>query len=424
MIRRVSIETLAPTGEGVARSADGVGFVAGALPGEDVDADVLESRRRFWKGRAVAILRASPDRLTGGHADGCPACDWASLPLERAREWKRKLFLETMDRIGELSGEPFGALPIIPSPPGYRLRNRFHVSGKGGSSSVGFFAPRTHRVEPAAGCEALTDAMRALLPRLTEAVARSGAAVSEISTVEMPDSSRRLARATLADEEDRGAANSLLAAVAPLFDGVAVGSRAGTVLSRTGESRVWIPVEAREFPVTAGVFFQSNRHLLPELYADVKREAGSVPPGIALDAFGGVGLFAGALREAGHEVVTVEADHAAVELASEARKRWQASGWTIVHAAVHEFISRQGSAFDLVVVDPPRAGLSLRLVPALAERVGRRLVYVSCEPATLARDLAALTAAGLAIRAARLYDLFAFTHRVEAVVTLERPASR
>lgn len=424
MIRRVTIETLAPTGEGVARTPEGVGFVASALPGEDVDAEVEVVRKRFWKGRAVEIRNPSPERLSGGHAGGCAGCDWAHLDPVRAREWKRRLFLETMERIGQLPREPFGELPIAASPPGYRLRNRFHVSGRGASTRVGFFAPRTHRIEPARGCEALGQGMRALLPRLSEAVAASGAAVGEIATVESLDGSRRLARATLASGADRRDTNALLAALAPLFDGVVVADQSGAVFGRAGESRLWLTVGGREFPVAAGTFFQGNRFLVAELYGDIAREAASLPPGRALDAFGGVGLLAGAFLDAGHAVVTVEADHWAAELALEASKRRGAGSWTIAHSAVLPLVAGTAEAFDLAVVDPPRSGLGLPLCAALPARIGRRLLYVSCDPATLARDLASLCAAGLEIRGARLYDFFAFTHRVEAVVTLERAAAR
>lgn len=424
MIRRVTIETLAPTGEGVARTAEGVGFVAGALPEEDVDAEVAEVRKRFWKGRAVAVRNPSPERLSGGHADGCAGCDWAHLDPARAREWKRRLFLETMERIGELPPGPFGRLPIAASPPGYRLRNRFHVSGRGASAAVGFFAPRTHRIEPATACEALSEAMRTLLPRLAEAVAESLARTDEIETVESLDGSRRLARATLASGSNRRDANALLAALGPLFDGVAVADRSGEALGRTGESRLWLPVGGRGFPIAAGVFFQANRFLVGQLYGDIAREAAGLAPGRALDAFGGVGLFAGALRDGGHAVSTVEADHRAVDLALEAKKRWRAGDWTIAHCAVLPYLAGTAEVFDLAVVDPPRAGLGLELSARLPARIGRRLLYVSCDSATLARDLAALCAAGLEIREARLYDFFAFSHRVEAVVALERAAGR
>jgi tRNA/tmRNA/rRNA uracil-C5-methylase (TrmA/RlmC/RlmD family) len=421
MIRRVRIEALAPTGEGVARTPEGVGFVAGALPGEEVDAEVGEFRKKFWRGRVVEVRSASPDRRSGGHADGCAGCDWAHLELARAREWKRSLFLETMERIGRLPREIFGEVPVVASPPGYRLRNRFHVSGRGDSAEVGFFAPRTHRVEPAAACEALGDTTRALLPRLAAAVAGSGAAVSEIATAESMDGEDRLALAALAAGADRREGQDLLGALAPLVEGLVVADASGAALGRGGSTRLWLPIGGREFPVTAGAFFQGNRHLVGPLYADVAREAAAVSPGRALDAFGGVGLFAGALLDGRHAVETVEGDAAAVELALEAKKRWGAGSWTIARSGVLPFIAGGKERFDVAVVDPPRAGLGLKLATALPARIGRRLIYVSCDPATLARDLAALTEAGMVLEGARLYDLFPYTHRVEAVVTLERP---
>src|SRR6266545_288478 len=417
MLRRVTITNLAPTGEGVSKTADGIGFVAGALPGEEVEAQVLEVRKKFWKGRTCAILSRSPLRRSGKHAEGCAGCDWSYFDLEAARRAKRDLFLETMDRIGELNARLFGDLSIFPSPLAYRLRNRFHVAGRDKTAAIGYFAPRTHRVESAEDCEALSDSMRAILPRLREAISSSGAAVAEVSTVENLDGSRRLARAALPAGSDRRDANAVLEAFSGLFDGVAVADAEGPVLAKSGERRLWIGVKDREFPLTAGTFFQANRHLLESLYAVVAGEAASTPPARALDLFGGVGFFAGALLDAGHEVVTVEADHAAVEQALAAKKRWRAESWTVRHADALAFLGQSHDSFDVTVADPPRAGLLLPLTRSLSRR-GGLLLYVSCEPATLARDLAALLSGGLHIRSARLYDLFPLTHRVEAVVVL------
>ncbi len=417
MLRRVSITNLAPTGEGVSKTSDGVGFIAGALPGEEVDAEVLEVRKKFWKGRAAAILSRSPLRRSGSHAEGCAGCDWSYFDIESALGAKRDLFLETMERIGELSPRLFRDLPIEPSPLAYRLRNRFHVAGRGETVSLGYFLPRTHRVEPAGDCEALSDSMRATLPRLSDAITASGAAVAEVATVENLDGSQRLARAALPSRADRRDANAVLQAVSGLFDGVSVAGAGGLILARGGERRLWIRIRDRDFPLTAGTFFQGNRHLLEPLSAAVAREAASIPPGRALDLFGGVGFFAGALLDAGHRVVTVEANHAAVELAQAAKKRWRAESWTVRHSDALAFLEQSRDSFAVTVADPPRAGLPAPL-PRLLSRRGGLLLYVSCEPATLARDLAALVAGGLHIRMARLYDLFPLTHRVEAVVAL------
>ncbi len=350
VLRRVTISNLAPTGEGVSKTADGIGFVAGALPGEEVDAQVLEVRKKFWKGRASAILSRSPLRRTGPHAEGCAGCDWSYFDLDAALRAKRNLFLETMERIGEIPPALFGELPIEPSPLAYRLRARFHVAGRGEAATLGYFLPRTHQVESAEPCEALSDSLRGILPRLREAIAASGAQVSEIATAENLDGSRRLARISLASGSDRREANTVLESVTGLFDGVSVAAPDGPILARSGDRRLWVRVGEREFPLTAATFFQTNRHLLGALSAAVAREAGSAPPGRALDLFGGVGFFAGALLDSGREVVTVEADHAAVEQALAAKKRWRAQSWSVRHADAQEFLSHFREPFAVTVV--------------------------------------------------------------------------
>ncbi len=111
----------------------------------------------------------------------------------------------------------------------------------------------------------------------------------------------------------------------------------------------------------------------------------------------------------------------ASEDAGRNRRAWAATdSWRIAASSVDRYLSASKDAFDLVVADPPRAGLGLRLAAELAGRAGRRLIYVSCDPATLARDLAVILREGFEVASARGYDLFAFTHRVEAMIVLDR----
>jgi len=421
------IEKLAPTGEGIVRTTEGVGLIAGALPGEDVDVEVLRVSRKIWRGRVVEIQSASPHRRTGGHAEGCPACDWAHFDLSAARAAKRELFLESMSRIGKLPPERFGPLPIEASPAGYRLRSRFHVERRErGEVAVGGFAPGTHRVERLDGCLALGEGARALLPRLEEALRDCDEDAAEIATVETLGGDRRLARATISPASG-GRGDRLSSALAPLFEGVAVQDESGRVLASAGEQRLWISPAGRELPASADAFFQANRFLVGPLAEHVRQTAADVTPSHALDLFGGLGLFAGSLLDAGHSVTSVESDREAAAGARLARDRWKAGKqWRIERADVLGFASTDAGREAVVVVDPPRGGLGIPLARALAHRAKRRIVYVSCDPATLARDLAVMTveAAGWEISSARLFDLFALTHRVEAVVVLDRAASR
>jgi 23S rRNA (uracil1939-C5)-methyltransferase len=412
--RTVRIEKLAPTGEGIARTAEGVGFIEGALPGELVATNVYQVKKNFWRGRAGAIREPSADRLDGPHAD-CAGCDWAFFEAAAARRAKRELFRETMERLGRLEPGPFGALPVEASAPGYRMRVRLHVSG----ARLGYFAPRTHRVESALACEALASDTRRLLPGVESALRESGLEASEIAILENVQGSGRVAR--LSASGTRAAAEKLAASLP--FAGVRVQDPGGRLLHEEGMAALDISVGGRAFLVSADTFFQGNRHLVGALYDAVAAESRRPPPGDALDAFGGVGLFAGALLDAGHRVVSIESDPRAAADASATLARWSdGSRCLAVGSALEDFLRRDGRRFACVVADPPRAGLGRELARELARRAERTLVYVSCDPATLARDLSAILAEGFVIRSAALFDLFAFTHRVEALVSLERAA--
>ncbi|MEP6471359.1 MAG: hypothetical protein ABJC28_05035, partial [Acidobacteriota bacterium] len=169
----------------MARAEDGVGFVAGALPGEEVDAEVEEIHRSFWRGRAVAVHAGSPER-TLSPAQACPGCDWGHFEPAAARMAKRALFLETMQRIGKLPAEAFGELPIVPSELGYRIRNRFHFDGRGATLVLGQFAGRSHRVLPVSACRAITPQTAELLIPIRDALAAGDASVTELATLENP----------------------------------------------------------------------------------------------------------------------------------------------------------------------------------------------------------------------------------------------
>ncbi|HEU5249809.1 MAG TPA: hypothetical protein VFW15_07460 [Thermoanaerobaculia bacterium] len=373
----------------------------------------------------MTVLAASRDRiLAPGKA--CAGCDWGHFHPDAAREAKRALFLETMQRIGKVPAAAFGDLPIAPSALAYRIRNRFHVEGRGESLAIGQFASRSHRLEPVAACRAITPQTAALLAPLRDALAASGATIAELATLEDFSGERRLARALLGDlprRQSRPEADAVIRALEPFFAGVRVADRGGALLRETGEPRLSIAVGGRTFHVSAETFFQGNRHVAGRLLADVG-EASGAPPGDALDAFGGVGFFAAALLDRGYAVISVEGSPGAARDAAKTRLGWtDAERWRIVPSSVAGFLASIPRRFDLVVADPPRAGLA-HLARPLAERARRRFVAVSCDPATLARDLPEILTEGFEIVDARLYDLFPLTHRIEAVVTLARGAAK
>ncbi len=413
----VRIEKLAPTGEGIARTDAGVGFVEGGLPGELVATNVYQVKKKFWRGRVTAVREPSEERVGGPHAD-CAGCDWAFFEESAARRTKRELFRETMQRLGGLDPGAFGALPLEASAPGYRMRARLHVEG----GHVGYFAPGTHRVVSAASCEALAAETRRLFPGIETSLRASRAEASEIALLEDVEGTTRVCRVTATGSPD--AAAELAARLTQAgFAGVRVLGAGGEILHETGEAALDLSIGGRAFHVSVDTFFQGNRHLAGALYAAVAAEASRAPEGVALDAFGGVGLFAGALLDAGHRIVSVEADPRPASDAAETLSRWKDGRRCDSHeVAVEKFLRQDERRYSCVVADPPRAGLGKELAGALAARAEHAFVYVSCDPATLARDLPAILQQGFAIRSATLFDLFAFTHRVEALISLERAA--
>jgi tRNA/tmRNA/rRNA uracil-C5-methylase (TrmA/RlmC/RlmD family) len=415
--RIVRIEKLAPTGEGIARTDAGVGFVEGALPGELVATNVYQVKKKFWRGRVAQVLEASPERVEGPHAD-CAGCDWAYFDDSAARRAKRELFQETMMRLGHLDLDLFGDLPVEASGPGYRLRLRLHAAG----GRIGYYAPGTHRVVSAGLCEAIAPATRALFSPIEEALAEPGAEAQELAILEDVAGETRVGRVTMAGVRPPEPTADLASRL-PGFSGVRVLDAEGKTLHERGDASLDLSVNGRLFHVSVDTFFQSNRHLVGPLAAAVAEEARRLPAGLALDAFGGVGLFAGALLDAGHRVVSVEADPAAADDAAVTFGRWgDGAECEAVRASVADFLARDGRRYGCVVADPPRAGLGKELAAELAARAERAFVYVSCDSATLARDLPVVLAEGFAIRRAVLFDLFAYTHRVEALVSLERVA--
>jgi tRNA/tmRNA/rRNA uracil-C5-methylase (TrmA/RlmC/RlmD family) len=395
---RGRIERLAPTGEGILREHGRVAFVEGALPGEDVEYEIVWRGSRRVRARVATVLRASPDRRPmDDHSRRCGGTDWAHFDPNAARRAKRELFLETMGRIGRLSPELFGDLPIEGSPLGYRLRNQLHARWEGrGRVRIGFYAQRSRMVVPLDGCEIVSEPARRTIAGWEERLAgfRSAGENATIATAETIETGEEFAIAA-AGPEDVLRALDLPASVE-------------------------IRLEAARFRLSAGAFFQVNRHLLASLQERVRSWAVRSGGGTALEAHAGSGFLSRALLDASVELTSVEPSPEAHRDARRNRRDWGCGGsWRYREETIESYLRGVGRVFDLVVADPPRGGLG-DAAEELAARAGKALLYVSCDPATLGRDLARMRAAGLEIESAALFDFFALTHRVEAAVGLRR----
>jgi 23S rRNA (uracil1939-C5)-methyltransferase len=295
-----------------------------------------------------------------------------------------------MRRLGGIEPELFGELPIASSALGYRLRSQFHVERSGGMASAGFFARRSHHVVPLDGCEIVSEDTRAKIARLcVEGVLPEG----RIETLESTETGEAHALA-LEDQAGRPVAGS------------------GTTID--------VRFDSLAFRVSVRSFFQVNRHRVAALFGHVRDLAAAAGARTALDAYAGAGLLSQALIEGGARVTAIEASPSSSSDARFNRARFGTEDrLDLVAARVEDYLGGTVAPFDVVVADPPREGLKETAV-ALAALARRRLIYVSCEPASLARDLKAILAEGFRIEDARLEDFFPLTHRVEAVVALRR----
>ena len=405
----------------VARHEGRVVFVRGSAPGETVTARLVDdpeqhANARFWRAEAVDVLEAGVDRVPTvwqeASVDGVGGAEWAHIALPAQRRIASEVMQELLRRAG-VTSYPIEQVQVEPAPHdvdglGSRTRVRFAVDEEG---RVGMRGWRSHEVRDVGENPLAAQGIRDLrlgewtAPEGTEAVDAVAPSAGPVSVVLV---GRDLDPASLEIPESWGDAD------------VAVRTGRGLVPLR-GDGLVHERVGERLVSVSASGFWQGHRRAA-ELLSDVVQSVLKAPHGgSAWDLYGGVGLFAAiAAEQVGSEgaVVTVEGNRRASQLAQENLEDLpQVSTAT---ADVADWVRARRGGVDVVVLDPPRNGAGAELIELLARTVRQRIVYVSCEPSTLARDLAVAEKAGWKVVDLRAFDLFPHTHHVESVTVLER----
>jgi tRNA/tmRNA/rRNA uracil-C5-methylase (TrmA/RlmC/RlmD family) len=441
-------------------------FVRHALPGERVLARVTEVTSRFARADAIEVREASPDRVEppcpNAHPGGCGGCDWqhASLPAQRAlkaaviaQQLRRVAGLEldgeiTVEALPGDEGSPVEALPEQARPGlGWRTRVQFAVRPDG---LAGLRAHRSHEVIDIGDCPIADPAIRdlGLLDYSWEGAGTVEAAVGSpeqghqdrvviLTRVGRAPRGRRApgsvpGHGAAHDERGRGARVRSEDKAVELFPQDAVDSvEAEAVLIRSahrltpvrGSQYLTQFAAGRHWQVNAGGFWQVHPAAADTLSEAVVSALEPKPGDSALDLYAGAGLFAGVLAPlvgADGSVTAIESDAAAVR---DARANLDVYPWVAVHRNdVALAVADRGLPQPrLVVADPPRAGLARAVVDYLTgDSRAERFAYVSCDPATLARDLGLLIAGGWRVDGLRAFDAFPMTHHVECVVTLSR----
>ena len=406
----LTIEKPVAGGRMLARLDGRIILVSGAIPGERVRARVERVTKGVVYAAAAAIDEPSRDRRPAAGDPLCGGCLYAHVAYPRQLDLKARVVEDAFARVGQLALP--GPVQVVASPEqGYRMRARLHVRG----SQIGFFREGTHEI-----CDVLQTGQ--LLPATCDALDRLDAArrslgleaVREIELAENLDASARVVYLDGQGPIDArqldllGATQGLTGVAAA--DGVCGDAYLIDVLT-VGNGP---PVSIRRHVLA---FFQGNRYLLEALVAHVMGQL--APAERVVDLYAGVGVFSIAAAACGARVTAVEGDTVA---AADLRVNAAAVGDGVVaiHQPVEEFLRGASVGVHTIIVDPPRTGLSREALEGLASLDARRIVYVSCDVATLARDTRRLVDGGYTLARIDAFDLFPNTPHVETVAVFDR----
>lgn len=438
--RRVTIHAIAHGGEGIGRvlgdAADTrVWFIEGALPGDTVLAEATQVKTRMIRGRTLELVAPSPLRQEAPCvlADRCGGCGWQHVRPDAQADLKAQIVTDLLRKFQV----PIARVFASPAAEGYRRRARVHFEQGPAGLQLGFFGRGGHAVVDAEQCMVLDAPLRHALTKI-RAVAAALPARGELHGIS--DGSRAIlgvaAQAEVAGQRvplppligDTGALRARLAALldATLVGIVVAGPRGGLGV---GETTLDIDASGPEdMSVRAGPFgfAQAQADQNTALVAHVLRFAGGERRRRGLELFAGAGNFTRGLAGVVRELVVIETDAHGIEGLQRlaARVGVQGGARVIVRrepaATALSRAAEAGDRFDLVVLDPPRGGLGTGPARDLARVARGRTIYIACDPATLARDLAVLTQAGHELVDVSVFDLMPMTPEVEVVAVLDR----
>jgi 23S rRNA (uracil1939-C5)-methyltransferase len=434
----LTVQSLAYGGAGVARLNGYVVFVQDGIPGDRVRAEVQKAKRAYAQARAVEILEPSPERIAP-RADH-PGAPWQVLPYERQLEVKQEQVDDALRRIGRLEG--FELEPIMPAIEQWRYRNKLEYSfgtDAAGRLVCGFHAPgRWEEIVEVTDCLLASEAGNAVRERVVEwcrseglsaydrragggllrnLVVREGRHTGELQ-VRLVTNPGRLDTEALAK-----AADPVAGLLWTQTDSVAETTQAGETALISGRDRLREEIGGLRLHISPNAFFQTNTEMAERLYElaiDYAQPAGTDR---VFDLYCGIGTIGLLMAPRVAEVWGLELIEQAVADAIAGARRNEIDNAHFfagdVRLAMRELVERAGRP-NVLLVDPPRSGLSQKVVRRIIEAGPRRIVYVSCNPTTLAPNAAQLTEAGYELRRIRPVDMFPQTPHIEAVAVLDR----
>jgi 23S rRNA (uracil1939-C5)-methyltransferase len=452
----LSIEKLIYGGDGLARTPPGADgrsmavLVPFVLPGERIEAEIRQQKPGFARGSVAQIIEASPDRVEAHcpYFRQCGGCHYQHIPYEQQLKFKADILRETLQRIAKIELQSEIRLHASHAW-SYRNRTRLQVQGAP-EFALGYVRAGSHEFLAVRECPISSPLINRIMTRLLELGGLDcPPGVEELELFADAADERLLASAFSGRNSNPRDLLRWAGAVereVPEVSGLTFfASRRRNVgqeneddvpadakpLAQSGATSIRYRTGNHEYQVSAGAFFQVNRYLIDELISVVTGNAGG---GVALDLYAGGGLFSAALAKNFHHIFAVEASQTShLDLVQNVPANVKAVGARAEDYLQSVYLKKSAlkksgdvksgpgrGRTDLVVLDPPRSGAGKAVINSLLELGAPDVRYVSCDPATLARDIAPFMAAGYRIKEAHLFDLFPETFHIETVLLLAR----
>ncbi len=404
----LELSTMAHGGEALGHWQGKVVFVPGAIPGEVVRARIVEDRKRWARADLLRVLTASPHRVEPPcpHFAVCGGCQWQHIAYEAQLCYKRQVVIEQLQHLGHIPDPPVRSPIGMREPWSYRNHAQFAAMGSG---QLGFQAARSHNIVPVDRClvlHPLLSELRRVLevdwPELVRLALRAGIYTGDKMCIFEAES----------DEPPALEVDVEVSCVFRLSD--------GRDIALIGSDSYHELLRHRRFRISASSFFQVNTEQAETILDIARSYLDPQPDDTLLDVFCGVGAIGLSLADQVGSVIGIEEHPAAI--ADARANACDAANATFLDGAAEALLPRLQERASKVVLDPPRQGCGPQVIGALQRLAPRRIVYVSCDPATLARDAVLLVQSGYNLTEVQPVDMFPQTYHIETV-SLWQPAT-
>ena len=428
---QLSIEKLIYGGDGLAHADGNTVFVPYVLPGEQVRASVRTRKKKLIHANLLEVQSRSAQRIAAKcpHFGVCGGCHYQHIDISAQLQLKKEILRETLSRLGGVQWT--GAIQEHTAQP-FAYRNRAQWAFRDAlPRAFGYFLPESAHILPIDQCPVLSPRLTAAFEGLQEAARNNSLPPGILEVEAFADSNDERIALNMAFERFPKPAKTLFTefrAAVPALESLLLLDQSKNRFELDGPGYLLQKAGGFNFRVSHLSFFQVNRFLIQELLQTI---VGGVKGGYALDLYAGVGFFTLPLAKSFAKVVSVDANLAATR---DLRNNAEAAGVQVISENMHaeEFLKKAQEMPDFVVLDPPRAGLGAETTAHLANLGAPEIAYLSCDPSTLARDLAVLTASerkpetGISVKHkyeiadVHLFDLFPQTFHIETLVRLRR----